>query len=144
MKLKKELIFLQPVEASLYKHPLENSYLNTEIPNINWKIDSPHIIFFATPTCSSCHSALESFIDLQERHGKVPLKVILPLENENSYKFFDKYKKTVDIELTYYSQIPIKRFPTIIIIEGDTNVVYLGQDPISSYNIFKYELWREN
>lgn len=141
-KLKKELVFLQPVDVALYAHPLENSYLKKEIPKITWQIDSPYIFYFATPKCSHCHSELEYLIELQNCFGKVPARVFLPVEDKNTSDFINKYKELVEIEVIPYSEIAdkINSFPTIALIDIDTSVIALSPNSVLAYNFMKNKL----
>lgn len=145
-KFNKEIFFLQPIDASLYTHTFKSFFLNKEMPKINLKIDSHNIVFFATPNCTTCYSELETLIDLQERHGKVPLKVFLPSDDEQSFKFINKYKNIVDMELIDFSQTTntIAGFPAIMVIEKNTNVIAVDLNPLFAYNIIKNKLIMED
>lgn len=125
ISLNKEISYLpKEIKRDLQNsHPLIGESIHDVGPG-NWDIVKKDVIIqFASPSCASCHSAVEELIEANKLYNTDIYVVVMPSEdNKESSNFIEKYKDLVTI-LPYSREVTeimnITQFPTFIIVNKE-------------------------
>ncbi|HFK1710883.1 hypothetical protein EXW28_28010 (plasmid) [Bacillus mycoides] len=134
---RKEISYLQPREHKGLPNPLLNVYLNDFFPEWEWK--DLKLIIFVMPQCSSCHPEIENLIDLQRRHGKVPVEFVLMREHEGAEKFLDTYQDLLNVKISSVKKVKglINSYPKFVLVDTHSKIISVFPNAALAYNSIK-------
>ncbi|QWJ09313.1 hypothetical protein [Bacillus mycoides] len=114
-------------------NPLLNVYLNDFFPEWEWK--DLKLIIFVMPQCSSCHPEIENLIDLQRRHGKVPVEFVLMREHEGAEKFLDTYQDLLNVKISSVKKVKglINSYPKFVLVDTHSKIISVFPNAALAY-----------
>lgn len=150
--LNNEISYLPPeIKLDLQNnHPLVGESIHTLGPS-NWVIPPKNVIIqFASPTCSSCHAAIEQLlVDNKVYKAEIHIVLMPTDDNKKSRNFIDMYKDLVNF-LPYSSEfiekMNIKQNPTFMVIdqEGEISLVTSLIKKLDYYMLEKVKIQGES